>query len=115
MSDTREPDPRILVIRGDRESLAKGPLGIGQSAECEHGEAKLNVRIAVARLCSNDLLKQRSCALIVSCTPRSDRLIVEACCLRKDRGRNPDGSERENDNHLTIAEKIDARKRTGRA
>jgi hypothetical protein len=30
---------------------------------------------------------------------------------RKDRGKNPDGSERVNDKHLTLAEKIDARRR----
>ncbi len=34
---------------------------------------------------------------------------------RKDRGKNPDGSERENDVHLTLAAKRDARKRAGRA
>jgi hypothetical protein len=34
---------------------------------------------------------------------------------RKDRGKNPDGSERENDIHLTLADKLDARKRAGRA
>jgi MmeI, DNA-methyltransferase domain len=33
---------------------------------------------------------------------------------RKDRGRNPDGTERLNDVHLTLAEKIEARKRVGR-
>jgi len=32
---------------------------------------------------------------------------------RKDRGRNPDGSERHNDLHLSLAEKLEARKRTG--
>jgi hypothetical protein len=50
------------------------------------------------------------------------RPLVEAGVLRapfnihwrKDRGRNPDGSERENDTHLTLAEKLDARKRAGR-
>ena len=35
--------------------------------------------------------------------------------LAKDRGKNPDGSERHNDMHLTLAEKLDARKRAGRA
>ena len=34
---------------------------------------------------------------------------------RKDRGKNPDGTERFNDVHLTLAEKIEARKRVGRA
>ena len=34
---------------------------------------------------------------------------------RKDRGKNPDGTERPNDIHLTLAEKIEARKRVGRA
>jgi hypothetical protein len=34
---------------------------------------------------------------------------------RKDRGKNPDGTERLNDVHLTLAEKIEARKRAGRA
>ena len=34
---------------------------------------------------------------------------------RKDRGKNPDGSERDNDMHLSLAEKRDARKRAGRA
>jgi N-6 DNA Methylase len=33
---------------------------------------------------------------------------------RKDRGKNADGTERENDRHLTLAEKDDARKRAGR-
>jgi hypothetical protein len=33
---------------------------------------------------------------------------------RKDRGKNLDGSERDNDNHLTLAEKMDARKEAGR-
>ena len=33
---------------------------------------------------------------------------------RKDRGKNPDGSERHNDIHLSLAEKLDARKRAGR-
>jgi len=33
----------------------------------------------------------------------------------KDRGKNPNGSERENDKHLALAVKIDARKRAGRA
>jgi hypothetical protein len=33
---------------------------------------------------------------------------------KKDRGRNPDGSERHNDIHLSLAEKRDARKRAGR-
>jgi hypothetical protein len=34
---------------------------------------------------------------------------------RKDRGKNPDGTERLNDVHLTSAEKIETRKRVGRA
>ncbi len=34
---------------------------------------------------------------------------------RKDRGKNPDGSERENDIHFTSADKLDARKRAGDA
>ena len=34
---------------------------------------------------------------------------------RKDRGKNPDGTERLNDIHLTLAEKIEARKKVGRA
>jgi len=34
---------------------------------------------------------------------------------KKDRGKNPDGTERHNDRHLTLAEKLDARKRAGRA
>lgn len=34
---------------------------------------------------------------------------------RKDRGKNPDGTERHNDIHLTLAEKFDARQRAGRA
>ena len=34
---------------------------------------------------------------------------------RKDRGKNSDGTERLNDVHLTLAEKIEARKRVGRA
>ena len=34
---------------------------------------------------------------------------------RKDRGKNPDGTERHNDIHLTLAEKLEARKRAGRA
>jgi hypothetical protein len=34
---------------------------------------------------------------------------------RKDRGKNPDDTERLNDVHLTLAEKIEARKRVGRA
>ena len=34
---------------------------------------------------------------------------------RKDRGKNPDGTERLNDVHLTLAEKIEARKEVGRA
>jgi hypothetical protein len=34
---------------------------------------------------------------------------------KKDRGKNPDGSERHNDAHLSLAEKLDARKRAGRA
>ena len=34
---------------------------------------------------------------------------------RKDRGKNPDSTERLNDIHLTLAEKIEARKRAGRA
>ncbi len=50
------------------------------------------------------------------------RPFVEAGVLRapfnihwkKDRGKNPDGTERENDKHLSLAEKLDARKRTGR-
>jgi len=33
---------------------------------------------------------------------------------RKDRGKNPDGSERENDIHLTLADKLEARKGAGR-
>jgi hypothetical protein len=33
---------------------------------------------------------------------------------RKDRGKNPDGSERENDRHLSLGEKEEARKRAGR-
>jgi hypothetical protein len=33
---------------------------------------------------------------------------------RKDRGKNPDGTERQNDVHLSLAEKLDARKRAGR-
>jgi hypothetical protein len=33
---------------------------------------------------------------------------------RKDRGKNPDGSERENHIHLTLADKLDARTRAGR-
>ena len=33
---------------------------------------------------------------------------------RKDRGKNPNGSERVNDRHLTIAEKAEARRRAGR-
>lgn len=32
---------------------------------------------------------------------------------RKDRGNNPDGTERENDRHFTLAEKLEARKRAG--
>jgi hypothetical protein len=32
---------------------------------------------------------------------------------KKDRGKNPDGSERHNDVHLSLAEKLDARKRAG--
>jgi hypothetical protein len=32
---------------------------------------------------------------------------------RKDRGKNPDGSERQNHIHLSIAEKRDARKKAG--
>jgi len=51
------------------------------------------------------------------------RPFVEAGVLRapfnihwkKDRGKNPHGSERENDPHLTLTVKLDARKRTGRA
>lgn len=51
------------------------------------------------------------------------RPFVEAGVLRaplnirwkKDRGKNPDGAERHNDLHLTLAEKLDARKRAGRA
>jgi hypothetical protein len=50
------------------------------------------------------------------------RPFVEAGVLRapfnvhwkKDRGKNPDGSERENDKHLTLATKREARKRAGR-
>jgi hypothetical protein len=34
---------------------------------------------------------------------------------RKDRGKNPDGSERENDIHLSLADKLDARKQAARA
>jgi hypothetical protein len=34
---------------------------------------------------------------------------------RKDRGKNPDGTERLNDVHLTLAEKLEARKKVGRA
>ena len=34
---------------------------------------------------------------------------------RKDRGKNPDGSERHNDIHLSLAEKVEAGKRAGRA
>jgi hypothetical protein len=34
---------------------------------------------------------------------------------RKDRGKNPDGTERFNDVHCTLAEKIEARKRVGQA
>ncbi len=34
---------------------------------------------------------------------------------RKDRGKNPDGTERHNDIHLSLAEKLDARKRAGQA
>jgi len=34
---------------------------------------------------------------------------------RTDRGKNPDGSERENDKHLKLAEKLDVRRRAGRA
>jgi hypothetical protein len=33
---------------------------------------------------------------------------------RKDRGRNPDGTERLNDIHLTLAEKLEARQKVGR-
>lgn len=33
---------------------------------------------------------------------------------KKDRGKNPDGTERNNDVHLSLAEKLDTRKRTGR-
>lgn len=51
------------------------------------------------------------------------RPLVEAGVLRapfnihwkKDRGKDPDGSERENDAHLTLAAKVAARKRAGRA
>jgi hypothetical protein len=51
------------------------------------------------------------------------RPFVEAGVLRspfsvhwkKDRGKNPDGSERHNDLHLSLAEKRDARKATGRS
>lgn len=50
------------------------------------------------------------------------RPFVEAGVLRapfnihwkKDRGKNPDGTERVNDTHLTLAVKLDARKRAGR-
>lgn len=50
------------------------------------------------------------------------RPFVEAGVLRapfnihwkKDRGKNPDGTERENHTHLTLASKLDARKRAGR-
>jgi hypothetical protein len=50
------------------------------------------------------------------------RPFVEAGVLRapfnihwkKDRGKNPDGTERENDKHLTLATKLEARKRAGR-
>jgi hypothetical protein len=50
------------------------------------------------------------------------RPFIEAGVLRapfnihwkKDRGKNPDGSERVNDKHLTLAAKVDARKRAGR-
>jgi hypothetical protein len=49
------------------------------------------------------------------------RPFVEAGVLRasfnihwsKDRGKNPDGTERENDKHLTLAEKDEARRRAG--
>ena len=34
---------------------------------------------------------------------------------KKDRGKNPDGSERHNDLHLSITEKLEARKRVGRS
>ena len=34
---------------------------------------------------------------------------------RKDRGKNPDGTERLNDVHLTLAEKVEAPKRVGPA
>jgi len=34
---------------------------------------------------------------------------------KKDRGKNPDGTERHNDRHFTLAEKVNARKRAGRA
>jgi hypothetical protein len=34
---------------------------------------------------------------------------------RKDRGKNPDGTERLNDIHLTLAEKLEARRKAGRA
>jgi hypothetical protein len=34
---------------------------------------------------------------------------------KKDKGKNPDGTARHNDVHLTLAEKIDARKRAERA
>jgi len=51
------------------------------------------------------------------------RPFVEAGVLRapfnihwkKDRGKNPNGTERENDTHLSLATKLDARKRAGRA
>ena len=51
------------------------------------------------------------------------RPFVEAGVLRapfnihwkKDRGKNPDGSERHNDIHLSLAEKVDARKRSERS
>jgi len=51
------------------------------------------------------------------------RPFIEAGVLRapfnihwkKDRGKNPDGTERHNDIHFTLAEKLDARKRAGRS
>ena len=51
-----------------------------------------------------------------------DERLVEAGVLRapvnihwkKDRGKNPDGSERHNDVHLSLAEKLEARRKAGR-
>ena len=55
-----------------------------------------------------------------ACDSTSARSWRPACCAspfnihwRKDRGKNPDGSERLNDIHLTLAEKLEARKRAG--